>query len=684
MTAPDNLLGVVDLHCNYNNTAHHTDEIDSERLVVRRGQPFTITVECRSGLFHPGRDQLAIVLDIGQKPSTDNGTRIKISSSDAKAEKWRFAMQADQYELQLTLYSPADAPVGQYTILLLVHSDSKLIQKKAAGQFYLLFNPWCKDDTVYLPDKEMLNEYIMNENGQLYQGSWNDIYPVSWNFGQFEKDVVDICFEILDNSLPALNNPVADILKRKDPIYVSRIVSAMVNANDDKGVLLGRWDGNYFDGIPPTRWNGSVQILRQWSKSGAKKVRYGQCWVFAGLACTVLRCLGIPTRCITNYYSAHDTDGNLKVDKCFNEDLDVLPGKRKDMIWNFHCWVESWMTRQDLPSGYDGWQVLDPTPQERSDGIYCCGPCPIKAIKEGNINVKYDASFVFAEVNADVTCYIVKKDGTKSETAVYCHQVGKCISTKSIFGDNREDITEQYKYPEGSSKEREVYAKAGLKNRLVSSNTKDVLIAIKHTRAVHGSDFDIFIEVCNNSSVDKDVGVTIVAKTVTYNGIILKDCHKKITSFSLMASNAKKEVFRLKYEHYGEHLSEHNLIRITALLLQKGKNELILTERDIALAMPQLTVKILGEPMVSRKLKAHIKFVNPLPITLTDGIFTVEGAGLTDLQEIKCPGKIKPGEEVTVDVSFIPTKTGLRKLLVDFDTSRLRDVKGYASVIIKG
>lgn len=37
---------------------------------------------------------------------------------------------------------------------------------------------------------------------------------------------------------------------------------------------------------------------------------------------------------------------------------------------NFHCWVESWMRREDLPKGNDGWQVLDPTPQELSDGIF--------------------------------------------------------------------------------------------------------------------------------------------------------------------------------------------------------------------------------------------------------------------------------------------------------------------------
>lgn len=35
---------------------------------------------------------------------------------------------------------------------------------------------------------------------------------------------------------------------------------------------------------------------------------------------------------------------------------------------NFHCWNDVWMKRPDLPLGYDGWQVVDATPQETSDG----------------------------------------------------------------------------------------------------------------------------------------------------------------------------------------------------------------------------------------------------------------------------------------------------------------------------
>lgn len=35
---------------------------------------------------------------------------------------------------------------------------------------------------------------------------------------------------------------------------------------------------------------------------------------------------------------------------------------------NFHVWVECWMQRPDLGARFDGWQVVDPTPQEKSAG----------------------------------------------------------------------------------------------------------------------------------------------------------------------------------------------------------------------------------------------------------------------------------------------------------------------------
>lgn len=63
-------------------------------------------------------------------------------------------------------------------------------------------------------------------------------------------------------------------------------------------------------------------------------------------------------------------------------------------------WNESWMTRPDLPAGYGGWQVVDATPQEPSQGSYRCGPTSVFAVRNGHVELKFDTPFVFAEVSA--------------------------------------------------------------------------------------------------------------------------------------------------------------------------------------------------------------------------------------------------------------------------------------------
>lgn len=114
------------------------------------------------------------------------------------------------------------------------------------------------------------------------------------------------------------------------------------------------------------------------------------------------RCIGIPCRPVSNYQSAHDTHQSLTVDRFFDDDLEPVDERNQDSIWNFHAWNEVWMTRPDLASSsYDGWQVIDSTPQELSDGLFRCGPASVEAVKRGDVVKPYDTKFVYAEVNAD-------------------------------------------------------------------------------------------------------------------------------------------------------------------------------------------------------------------------------------------------------------------------------------------
>ncbi len=43
---------------------------------------------------------------------------------------------------------------------------------------------------------------------------------------------------------------------------------------------------------------------------------------------------------------------------------------------------------------------------------------------------------------------------------------------------------------------------------------------------------------------------------------------------------------------------------------------------------------------------------------------------------------VGPGEDAKVKIYFTPTCSGLRKLVVDFDSNKLCHVKGYRNVII--
>lgn len=56
-----------------------------------------------------------------------------------------------------------------------------------------------------------------------------------------------------------------------------------------------------------------------------------------------------------------------------------------------------------------GWQIIDATPQELSDGTYRLGPASLEAVRKEETAFQYDTGFVFSEVNADI-CHFQEDD----------------------------------------------------------------------------------------------------------------------------------------------------------------------------------------------------------------------------------------------------------------------------------
>lgn len=57
-----------DLECEYNNVEHRTDLNGIDRLIVRRGQAFSISLHLRSGSYQPGLSALDCVAETGDPP----------------------------------------------------------------------------------------------------------------------------------------------------------------------------------------------------------------------------------------------------------------------------------------------------------------------------------------------------------------------------------------------------------------------------------------------------------------------------------------------------------------------------------------------------------------------------------------------------------------------------------------
>uniref|UniRef100_A0A8C5GW95 Protein-glutamine gamma-glutamyltransferase 2 n=1 Tax=Gouania willdenowi TaxID=441366 RepID=A0A8C5GW95_GOUWI len=667
------------LECEFNNSDHRTELNGTDRLIVRRGQPFTISLYPRSGSYQPGSSSLQCTAETGPQPSEQHGTRVSFGlSANIDTSHWSAAVVSPPGDMvALSVCSAPDAPIGRYTLTL---------NQSGRIEFILLFNPWCPADAVYMNNQQSLGEYVLSQDGIIFRGSYKHPISTPWNFGQFESDILDVCLRILDMNPKYLQNPSKDCAKRRNPIYVSRVLSAMVNCNDDNGVLLGKWTDGYEDGVSPMFWKGSVEILRNWDTQACQPVRYGQCWVFAAVACSVSRALGIPCRVVTNYLSAHDTNGNLLIERYIDENGDLI--QSREMIWNYHCWVESWMTRPDLKPDYHGWQASDPTPQEKSDGVYCCGPIPVRAIKEGELTFKYDAPFVFAEVNADVVTFMKKKDGSTSDV-VTSAVVGQKISTKRVGSDAREDITYLYKYPEGSDEEREVFKKANHENKLLHQQQNQGLhLTIKVTSEMRkGCDFDVFVVVTNNTQSEKKCRLVFGSCALSYNGFLGGNCgFKDLLNVELSPGAERRIPLRLNYSKYGDQLTEDNLIRLAALLFDYSTGGTTLAVRNIVLENPEIKVRILGEPKENRKLAAEITLQNPLPEPLENCCFSIEGANLTVVMlqclSFRLASSVGPGQDAKVKIYFTPTQSGLRKLVVDFDSNKLCHVKGYRNVII--
>nr|XP_033770650.1 protein-glutamine gamma-glutamyltransferase 5-like [Geotrypetes seraphini] len=715
-----------DLQCYKNNLKHHTADISTKRLILRRGALFTIKLQFQAGGYLEGSNQIAFTVEIGPWPDEASGRKVTFYlASSTKPKSWSAVLESKgPNSMLISIFIPGNAIIGQYSLKVHVFTKNTPISY-LLGRFDVLFNPWSPEDDVYLADDKQRDEYVLNEYGFVYQGNENRINPCAWNFGQFEEDILDICLKLLDKNLNFTQDAFKDMARRNDPVYVSRVVCAMINCNDDAGVLEGNWSGKFDNGVSPSVWNGSVTILRDWYAKDCQPVRYGQCWVYAAVMCTVMRCLGIPSRVITNFNSAHDSNANLFIENFIDNTGKKIQGISRDSIWNFHVWTECWMERRDLPPNYGGWQVLDPTPQERSNGIFCCGPASVKAIKEGDIQFGYDAPFVFAMVNADRITWVASAWG-QEKYLCEPHSIGTKISTKCVGCDEREEVTDRYKHPEGSQLERKIFEKAvaNLKQirhsnavrslrpsseRMANIGSRSVSPAA-NSEVTHDqnkpqpnrplSDAQIFLRfrLTKSPQIGENICLVLVAanlgfdskkiklhlsgQSMQHEGIPLQQFWKNSMYVDLGPSEEKNIEYTIPYSMYGKSLDDNNLIQVIAVGEDNQSWKKLLVVKDIDLETPPVLINVRGQAVVNQQLPVEFMCTNPLFEPVDNCELVIEGNGL--LKRVMAMGvrPMKPRETIMIPVMIHPFKFGTKHLQANFSCNKFKNCKGYKNIVV--
>ncbi|XP_006276210.1 protein-glutamine gamma-glutamyltransferase 4 [Alligator mississippiensis] len=675
----------VDLLKWQNARLHHTDAYDNKSLIVRRGQEFQLKLMFDREL--KDNDRVGLQFSFGDKPMKSNGTLLAMtlrSQQDSQCWSAKIA-NTNGKECLVTVASPADAAIGKY--LLSVKTGAKVYNP--GNTVYLLFNPWCKADAVFMPSDAERLEYVLNDTGYLYVGSSEKIFAKPWNFGQFEEDVLDSCMYLLDKSGLKQNF-------RKDPVTVSRTMSALVNSNDDAGVLLGNWSGNYGSGTSPLAWTGSATILQKYYKT-KKPICFGQCWVFSGVLTTVMRCLGIPARSVSNFASAHDTQENLKVDIFLNECGEKVDKLTTDSVWNFHVWNDVWMKRSDLPEGFDGWQAIDATPQEISQGIFQCGPSPLKAIRSGEVYLPYDSKFIFAEVNADKVYWLVKNVAGKDKYIKLREEtkaIGKNISTKAIGKNMREDITAQYKFLEGSSEERKTMEKAcsflrcsdTVDARLSSSPlTAGIQLKTDGEKSLWpGNPIDLKIIVNSTSTESWTASLTASCQLQSYTGKVeanLGFIKQTVQTEGKPAIEIPLNVAADTYIKTLASVEDELLIKVNIIAEVQETGEKVSDELTLAFQYPSIKVEMPETAKINEAFTCAFVFKNTLAIPLEKCKLYVEGLGFFKM-EIFDEGDIRPGGIFKSKIICHPKKAGEKKIIAQLNSLQVKGISVEKIIII--
>ncbi|KAF2351038.1 Transglutaminase N-terminal [Trinorchestia longiramus] len=745
--------------------------------VFRRGQTFLMNLRFQEREYDPSRDNVYLNFYFGPNPSVPKRTRVVLRvSPDQEFQRvphqWDARIQS-QEELNVTveIHVPPTAPVGMWRCVVdtsTQEAPNARLQYRCPEDIYIVFNPFCKDDSVYMENDAQRFEYVINDNGKIYTGGFRNVRGRPWIYGQFDDCVLPAACVLLEMS-------GLSPTERGNPIKVARALASMLHLfyslpkltqthsrtwhhlyrlsstlslcaasaytgthalsiqikasrpgqrsnsfwdSSSYGLIEARFEDDYRGGNSPHLWTGSVQIIEEFLRGGATPVKYAQCWVMAALMTTLCRTLGLPSRPVTAFVSAVDTQDSLTVDRYVDRYGDVLeqgPGRdQPDSLWAFHTWCDVWMARPDQPQGYSGWQATDPCRTYRDfRDLFSgsCGPCPIEALRRGDVGQRDDVDAFYASLNSYVR-YFYEDDSSGwgfSPFRQFRYPVSRYILTKAVGRYDEEgdedcdDLTNVYRDNERSDVEKfavfnscrgirqdsppfEYQAAAfrwGPFNPEESDQRNyDVSFELDSPeRVMVGLPVVVPVVIHNNSPDPRNIEINICTRSSFYTGVLGPFLKRSTTQMTLSPNEQETITLTIDPWDYIDKLVDMSFVKITVTAFVQETGQSFIDEFDFRFSKPWLNID-LPELHVGTESEATFSFTNPLDIPLTDAFVTMEVSGSVRPRTIRIDREVRPHEVFSYTHTFVPRAAGERRLVATFSSRQLQDVVGQRPVVV--
>ncbi|VDI23917.1 Hypothetical predicted protein [Mytilus galloprovincialis] len=220
----------VELQRSLNRQAHKTSLYEIPNLILRRGQSFDISITF-DRTFSEADDEIVLRFVTGRQPMQSKNTVIPVTKvRNLQPGEWGYQITStEDKKVSLKICTGSSCVVGRYTVYIdTIHRNNDKREEKYRythpDDIFIIFNPWCGADTVFLEDENEREEYILNETGRIWMGTVGKFSVRPWNFAQFD----DVC---LMAALAMLEKSELADSARGDPLLVVRAISSVVSHN---------------------------------------------------------------------------------------------------------------------------------------------------------------------------------------------------------------------------------------------------------------------------------------------------------------------------------------------------------------------------------------------------------------------------------------------------------------------